>query len=143
MLAAGCGPSTPNPPATTELENPEPSMSPTSETPPEPSTPASAPTVSESATIRETLVVTSVVERYLRAITARDESAAAKFTCRRADGGLLWISSAGRPITLLRVTGVFLEGVETPIASVVIQVDGKPESPLTLKKIDGRWCVWP
>jgi hypothetical protein len=81
--------------------------------------------------------VRSVAERYTAAITAGDEAAAASFTYRKEDGGLLWVSSVGRPITVLDVA---LGG---EVARVRIQVEGMPPSPLLLRRIDDTWCVWP
>ena len=83
-LAAGCGSSTPNPPKT-----PEPTV---------PSTPTE-PTPDGAA---DAHAARSVVERYVAAITARDEPTAAQYTCQKKNGGYLWISSAGKPITVQR-----------------------------------------
>lgn len=81
--------------------------------------------------------VRSVVEQYTAAITARDEAAAGSFTYREEDGGLLWVSAVGRPITVLDVA------IGGDVARVRIQVEGMPPSPLLLRRIDDRWRVWP
>jgi hypothetical protein len=85
----------------------------------------------------EKAVVRSIVERYSAAITARDEATAAQFTYRKEDGGLLWVSSVGRPITVLDIA------IGGDVARVRIQVAGMPPSPLLLRRIDDRWCIWP
>ncbi len=83
-----------------------------------------------------------MAENYVAAITARDEPAAAQYTCRKQDGGYLWISAAGKPIAVYRVeVRGTLGGL--PAALVEIQVAGVPKPPLVLKKIAGTWCVTP
>jgi hypothetical protein len=100
-------------------------------------------TDAESEIIREILAVTAAVKHYIAAVAADNEAEAAQFTCDRKHAGLLWISSTGRPITLRRVTAIALETGIGPIATVKIQVAGKPESPLDLRQVKGEWCVWP
>lgn len=83
----------------------------------------------------------AAAEKYIAAITARDEAAAARFTCRGTDAGLLWISAVGRKIRVVDV-----DVVTTPTALrafVTIHVDGEPPSSLVLTVKDGNWCVWP
>lgn len=94
-------------------------------------------------TARDKRAVRSIVDKYVAAITAGDEAAAARFTCRGKDGSLLWVGAACRHITVLDmeihtnlVTGM-------PTARVRIQVEKKEPSTLILKCIDGTWCVWP
>lgn len=104
----------------------------TGETPAGPATPAPS---QEAAEVR------ALVAGYVAAITSRDEPAAARFTCQRTDGGLLWVTSAGRPIS---VHGVEVGGTMAGSLSAMVEVrvDGKPPSPVVLLKKDGAWCVW-
>lgn len=132
-IAAGCGSSTLNPP-----KPPEPSLPPTSnnETPPEPCTQQPDPFPDLDAAAREAL---SVVEKYVAAITARDEPAAARYICSKEHGGMLWVSSAGKQINVRDVTFV---DTRSGHVRVEIQVEGKPPSPVVLRKVSGTWCVW-
>jgi hypothetical protein len=105
-----------------------------------PHSPARGVTGSESEIVRETLAVTAVVKRYLAAVTARNEPEAASFTCGKRNGGLLWIGAVGRPITLLGVTTISIAS-DFSIATVKIQVEGRPPSPLVLNKDGDTWRV--
>ena len=117
-----------------------------SEIPEPPPSASSTPSTSEVADteaeiIREILAVSAVVKRYLAAVTAMNETDETRFTCGRKHPSLLWISAAGRPITLVAVTSISIEPAEAAIMK--IQVEGEAASELTLKKVDGAWCVWP
>ncbi len=85
----------------------------------------------------------AVAEKYVAAITARDEPAAAQFTYRKKDGSLLWVSAAGRKITIVDVSigGPYADGVAS--ASVTIQVEIQPPTAIVLILKDGEWSVWP
>ncbi len=113
-LAAGCAPTAPNPPSRSE----PPTMS-HSEIPEPPPAASSTPEVADT----------------------EDETDDTRFTCGRKHPSMLWIGAVGRPITLVAVTTISIEPPE--LAIVRIQVEGEAASELTLKKVDGAWCVWP
>jgi hypothetical protein len=103
-----------------------------------PSTPALTDT--ESRIVYEILAVSATIKRYLKAVVTKNEAEEAEFTCTKKHPSLLWISAMGRPITFLAVTTISIEH-DAEIATVKIQVDGEPESELSLSKVAGEWCV--
>ena len=96
-------------------------------------------------------LVRSRAEKYIAAINARDEPAAAPFTCGKKNASLLWIVAAGRKITLLDLDGPIPppptpELGQLPWWSVraKIRIEGEPSAtPIVFVLKDGEWCVYP